>query len=157
MKHTTYSCQHGAQMLTASNCWSWRHCSISFTHPTKRWRNDGHNCYAVWIRIILHGTFHMKNIENTEICPLTKIPYLKLNQGQHPCLFVHANGYPSHCYLPMLEQLSGCEVYAPLSRPCWDKSDPNMTDQWPLLFNTKFLFSKANSQHIRRILILKIK
>ena len=85
----------------------------------------------------------MKNIENTEICPLTKIPYLKLNQGQHPCLFVHANGYPSHCYLPMLEQLSGCEVYAPLSRPCWDKSDPNMTDQWPLLFNDFLAFSQA--------------
>ena len=87
-----------------------------------------------------------QNIENTIICPQTNTPYLKLEQGDHPCLFVHANGSPSHCYLPMLEQLMGCTVYAPLSRPCWDLSDPHATDQWPLLFQDFLDFARARHQ-----------
>lgn len=85
----------------------------------------------------------MQYIENTPICPVTKIPYLKLEQGNKPCLFVHANGYPSHCYLPMLEQLMGCTIWAPLSRPCWDPTDPNLRDQWPVLVSDFLAFARA--------------
>lgn len=85
----------------------------------------------------------MQNIENTLICPETKIPYLKLEQGKGHCLFVHANGYPSHCYLPMLEQLMGYTLWAPLSRPCWDQTDPNLRDQWPLLLSDFLAFARA--------------
>ena len=85
----------------------------------------------------------MHHSENTETCKTTNIPYLKLELGPKPCLFVHANGYPSHCYLPMLQQLKGCTVWAPLSRPCWDKTDPNLQDQWPLLVDDLLKFARA--------------
>jgi len=88
----------------------------------------------------------MQNIENTSICQQTKIPYLKLDQGSKPCLFVHANGYPSHCYLPLLEQLMGYTIFAPLSRPCWDETDPNARDQWPLLEQDFLAFARARYQ-----------
>lgn len=85
----------------------------------------------------------MHERENTLLCPTTNIPYLHLPLGNTPCLFVHANGYPSHCYLPMLEQLNGCNIMAPLSRPCWDDSDPNERNQWPLLVDDFIAFAKA--------------
>ncbi len=85
----------------------------------------------------------MHNRENTIVCPETSIPYFHLAQGKTPCLFVHANGYPSHCYAPMLEQLKGCDVLAPLSRACWDDSDPNERNQWPLLVDDFIAFARA--------------
>jgi len=88
----------------------------------------------------------MPAIENTTICPQTQIPYLELIQGSKPCLFVHANGYPSHCYLPLLEQLMDYTVFAPLSRPCWDMSDPRERDQWPLLHQDFLNFARARHE-----------
>jgi len=88
----------------------------------------------------------MNDSENTKLCPQTNIPYLHLPLGDAPCVFVHANGYPSHCYQPLLEQLKGCDVMAPLSRACWDDSDPNERNQWPLLVDDLIDFARARMQ-----------
>ena len=95
----------------------------------------------------------MPHSENTELCASTNIPYLKLQLGTQPCLFVHANGYPSHCYLPMLQQLKGCTVWAPLSRPCWATSDPNAVNQWPLLVDDFLKFARARVAETKQPMI----
>ena len=95
----------------------------------------------------------MPDSENTKCCPQTNIPYLHLQQGDTPCLFVHANGYPSHCYQPMLEQLKGCDVMAPLSRACWDESDPNARNQWPLLVDDFIRFAQARFDDSKRPIV----
>jgi len=92
----------------------------------------------------------MHKLENTIRCPSTDIPYLHLPQGETPCLFIHANGYPSHCYSPMLEQLKGCNVMAPLSRACWDDSDPNERNQWPLLVDDLLAFARARFEETQQ-------
>lgn len=84
--------------------------------------------------------------QQTLHCNATNIPYLHFPQGDTPCLFIHANGYPSACYKPLLEQLKGYDVLAPLSRPCWDDSDPWNKDQWPVLADDLIDFAR---QHIK--------
>lgn len=79
---------------------------------------------------------------NEYVCNETNIPYLKFEQGTIPCLFIHANGYPSACYKPLLQQLKGYDVFAPLSRPCWDEKDPNGKNQWPVLANDLIRFAQ---------------
>lgn len=92
----------------------------------------------------------MSNSENIKHCEVTNIPYVHLSLGDTPCLFSHANGYPSPCYLPMLEQLKGCNVMAPLSRACWDNSDPNSKNQWPLLVDDFIRFAQTQFELTQR-------
>lgn len=95
-------------------------------------------------------TSHKSDNTNELICPTTKIPYLRFEQGDIPCLFIHANGYPSACYSPMLQQLKGYDVLAPLSRPCWDASDPDGRDQWPVLADDLVDFAQATFDKTRQ-------
>lgn len=91
-------------------------------------------------------TSHKLENANTLICESTNIPYIYLPQGDIPCLFIHANGYPSACYTPMLQQLKGYDIYAPLSRPCWDNNDPNGINQWPVLADDLVRFATIHFQ-----------
>lgn len=91
-------------------------------------------------------TSHKHDSVDELVCQSTKIPYLQFSQGDVPCLFIHANGYPSGCYKPLLEQLKGYDVLAPLSRACWDDSDPWLENQWPKLANDLVKFARAHRQ-----------
>lgn len=86
------------------------------------------------------------NAVEEQICATTNIPFIQFSQGDTPCLFIHANGYPSACYKPLLEQLQGYDVLAPLSRPCWDDSDPWQNNQWPVLAADLVKFARAHQQ-----------
>lgn len=88
-------------------------------------------------------TSHKSDNKNELICDETNTPYIRLEQGDVPCLFIHANGYPSACYLPLLKQLKGYDVIAPLSRACWDDRDPNGTNQWLVLVDDLINFAQA--------------
>jgi len=81
--------------------------------------------------------------KNELICDETHIPYIRLVQGNIPCLFIHANGYPSACYLALLEKFKGYDIFAPLSRPCWDESDPISKDQWLVLVDDLINFAQV--------------
>jgi len=95
-------------------------------------------------------TSHKYDYANEQLCSVTDIPYLTFEQGDIPCLFIHANGYPSACYKPLLQQLNGYDVIAPLSRPCWDKQDPNGTNQWLVLADDLVRFATARYQETQR-------
>ncbi|MDP2561090.1 alpha/beta fold hydrolase [Psychrobium sp. 1_MG-2023] len=95
----------------------------------------------------------MPESEKTTLCQTTQIPYVQFNQGSQPCLFIHANGYPSPCYSPLLQQLKGCNVWAPLLRPCWDDSDPSDANQWPRLVSDLVSFARARYQETQQPLV----
>ena len=50
--------------------------------------------------------------------------------------FLHANGYPPDCYLPLLKKLSDTfHPVAPLMRPLWDNCPPDSLNDWDPLSN----------------------
>jgi len=62
------------------------------------------------------------------------IPYFSLGESGLPLHFLHANGYPPECYLPLITRLS--EHYQVISmhqRPLWPDSRPEEITDWQLL------------------------
>jgi len=59
------------------------------------------------------------------------IPYFDLD-GDKPLLhFLHANGYPPECYLPLLEHLqNNFHVFGMKMRPLWDDADMDGIKDW---------------------------
>ena len=62
------------------------------------------------------------------------IPYSSLGMPGLPLHFLHANGYPPECYLPLLTSLSAhYQVFSMRQRPLWPDSKPEeITDWYPL-------------------------
>lgn len=86
-------------------------------------------------------------METIEYCDTTRIPHLCFNQGSHPAVFVHANGYPAGCYQELLQQLDNYQVWAPLTRACWPDESPSREDQWPILVEDLLRFVRAKSNN----------
>jgi pimeloyl-ACP methyl ester carboxylesterase len=59
------------------------------------------------------------------------IPFLTLGRAGFPLYFLHANGYPPECYLPLLAELSAhYHVFAMRQRPLWLDSKPEEIADW---------------------------
>ena len=58
-------------------------------------------------------------------------PHFELNQTGTPLHFLHANGYPSECYQPLLELLTtNYHVFGMLLRPLWENTKPEEVNDW---------------------------
>jgi pimeloyl-ACP methyl ester carboxylesterase len=59
------------------------------------------------------------------------IPYFTLGGSGLPLHFLHANGYPPECYLPLIIRLSEhYHVFSMRQRPLWPKSRPEDISDW---------------------------
>lgn len=59
------------------------------------------------------------------------IPYFTLGESGLPLHFLHANGYPPECYLPLVTMLSAhYRVFAMKQRPLWPGSKPEEIADW---------------------------
>jgi pimeloyl-ACP methyl ester carboxylesterase len=59
------------------------------------------------------------------------IPFLSMSKTGFPLHFLHANGYPPECYLPLLNRLSGhYHTEAMQQRPLWPDSHPEEISNW---------------------------
>jgi pimeloyl-ACP methyl ester carboxylesterase len=59
------------------------------------------------------------------------IPYFTLGGSGLPLHFLHANGYPPECYLPVITRLSEhYQVFSMRQRPLWPKSRPEDISDW---------------------------
>ena len=60
-----------------------------------------------------------------------RIPSIDLGGEGLELLFLHANGYPPECYLPMLTRLAEkFHVSAMVQRPLWSESRPEEIEDW---------------------------
>jgi pimeloyl-ACP methyl ester carboxylesterase len=71
-----------------------------------------------------------------------KFPIRDLGGNGHDLIFLHANGYPPDCYLPLLERLSErYHTYGLKLRPLWDgHQDETIQDWQPLSDDLNQLF-----------------
>jgi pimeloyl-ACP methyl ester carboxylesterase len=86
----------------------------------------------------------MENISNT-------IPLRDFGGDGEPLHFLHANGYPPACYLPLLNRLkNGYHVYGMYLRPLWERYSPEELTDWQLLSDDflRFLNGKNTSKVI---------
>ena len=59
------------------------------------------------------------------------IPFTTVGQGGPALFFLHANGYPSECYRPLLEMLAlDFRLICMLQRPLWKGSNPMDLNTW---------------------------
>jgi len=59
------------------------------------------------------------------------IPYFALGESGLPLHFLHANGYPPECYLPLITRISNqYRVFAMKQRPLWLDSKPGEISDW---------------------------
>lgn len=59
------------------------------------------------------------------------IPYFTLGESGLPLYFLHANGYPPECYLPLITRLSEhYHVFSMRQRPLWPDSRPEEIADW---------------------------
>lgn len=76
------------------------------------------------------------------------IPYIEYSNSltNPPLLFLHANAFPSDCYLPLFEKISQkYTIVSPLFRPLWEiPGDEKKLRNWTPLLNdmVKFIVSK---------------
>jgi pimeloyl-ACP methyl ester carboxylesterase len=69
------------------------------------------------------------------------IPYLDYGGTGKPLHFLHANGYPTACYDPLLKLLSTqWHTFGMLLRPLWKGSNPSDIDDWNPLSEDFLLF-----------------
>ncbi len=63
--------------------------------------------------------------------PQAAIPAVDYGGNGAPLHFLHANGYPPACYLPLIERLkSDHHVFGMLLRPLWPQADPSSLRDW---------------------------
>ncbi len=63
--------------------------------------------------------------------PEAAIPALDFGGRGVPLHFLHANGYPPACYLPLIERLRSDDyVFGMLLRPLWPEADPLAIRDW---------------------------
>ncbi len=61
----------------------------------------------------------------------TPIPSMDFGGTGLPVHFLHANGYPPACYLPLIERLAAdYHVFGMLLRPLWPDTDPQSIRDW---------------------------
>ncbi len=61
----------------------------------------------------------------------TAIPSADFGGQGAPLHFLHANGYPPACYLPLIEDLEADDhVFSMFLRPLWPKADPTAISDW---------------------------
>lgn len=59
------------------------------------------------------------------------IPFYEFGGKGPVAHFVHANGYPPECYLPLLEKLAKhLNLFAMYQRPLWEGSEPKEISNW---------------------------
>jgi pimeloyl-ACP methyl ester carboxylesterase len=59
------------------------------------------------------------------------IPFLEYGNSGQELIFLHANGYPPECYLPLIKLLSNnYRILAIRQRPLWAGSDPQELATW---------------------------
>ncbi len=59
------------------------------------------------------------------------IPFLEYGNADQSLIFLHANGYPPECYLPLYKRLSNhYRILAMRQRPLWAGSDPQELTTW---------------------------
>ena len=59
------------------------------------------------------------------------IPSVDFGGNGTPLHFLHANGYPSNCYQPLLEQFATqYQTFGMLLRPLWEDSKPEEIQDW---------------------------
>ncbi len=69
------------------------------------------------------------------------LPYTDFGGDGPPLVFLHANGYPPACYLPLIERLkSHHHVLAPHMRPLWPHARPEEIGAWHPLSDDLMLF-----------------
>jgi pimeloyl-ACP methyl ester carboxylesterase len=60
-----------------------------------------------------------------------EIPFRDFGGTGRSLIFLHANGYPPECYVPLISRLaSKHHVLGMLMRPLWDGSDPEELKDW---------------------------
>jgi pimeloyl-ACP methyl ester carboxylesterase len=69
------------------------------------------------------------------------IPYLDYGGTGKPLHFLHANGYPTACYDPILKLLyTQWHTFGMMLRPLWNGSNPSDIDDWNPLSEDLLLF-----------------
>lgn len=71
------------------------------------------------------------------------IPFVQFGNPTTPALFLHANGYPPECYIPLLNQIG---AIAPYQRPLWPQSDPQAIEDWQPLSDDLLQFADEQGQ-----------
>ena len=65
--------------------------------------------------------------------PLSPLPYIEYSGTGLPLHFLHANGYPFHCYEPLLDLLQKeFHVFGMLLRPLWEDAKPETVKDWQI-------------------------
>ena len=60
-----------------------------------------------------------------------KLSFVEYGGSGLPLHFLHANGYPFHCYTPLLDLLqANYHVFGMQLRPLWEDAKPEETDDW---------------------------
>ena len=69
----------------------------------------------------------------TRIDAGVRVPFVEYGGTGHPLHFLHANGYPFDCYVPLLNLLQReHHVFGMLLRPLWADSKPGEVHDWHL-------------------------
>ena len=59
------------------------------------------------------------------------IPFTSIGESSNPLFFLHANGYPPECYLPLVNRFSeNYRVISMRQRPLWPGSKPEEISDW---------------------------
>lgn len=90
-----------------------------------------------------------KSAEQDQVadCTPAPIPFTLMGAAGQGVVFLHANGYPPECYLPLLVALAAeHRVWAMHQRPLWAGSHPEIVDSWHLLSADLLRFLEERGQ-----------